>query len=167
MLVRSPLLTNYGWRELVSSGHLVCRCYDAFLWCHLCFVLLRFRLYAFIETAAHRSIVLRHAGAPIATRVSLFFIPFVCLEMMLLFPSNFFVVPLPFSLCILESTSSVFPFRTVFFYLVTTSWIFDIISAYVRIHQSIIINTCTTVVNCCCRTTMYQVQIIPQLVQIV
>ena len=33
------------------------------------FVLLRFHLYAFVEAAALRSIVLRYAGAPIATRV--------------------------------------------------------------------------------------------------
>ena len=41
----------------------------------------------------------------------------------LYFPSIF--VPFPFSLC-MESTSYVFPFRMVFFYLVTTGWIFDI-----------------------------------------
>ena len=51
------------------------------------FVLLRFRLHAFIEAAALRSIVLRYAGAPIATRVS-FFSPFVLLEMAF-FPSIF------------------------------------------------------------------------------
>ena len=45
----------------------------------LCFV---FRLYAFVEAAALRSIVLRYAGAPIATRVSF------CFEMSL-FPSIF------------------------------------------------------------------------------
>ena len=55
-------------------------------WCFLCFVLLRFRLYAFVEAAALRSIVLRYAGAPIATRVSFF--PFVYLDMSL-FPSIF------------------------------------------------------------------------------
>ena len=70
VLVRSPLLTDHKWRNLVSSGRLVCRCHDVFLWCYLCFVLLRFRLYAFVEAAALRSIVLRYAGAPIATRVS-------------------------------------------------------------------------------------------------
>ena len=88
----------------------------------LCFV---FRLYAFLEAAALRSIVLRYAGgAPIATRVSFFF-PFVYLEMSL-FPSIF--VPFPFSLCI-ESTSYVLSFRImVFFYLVSTGWIFDIVS---------------------------------------
>ena len=49
-----------------------------------------FRLYAFVEAAALRSIVLRYAGVPIATRVSLFlsfsFLFFVYLEMSL-FPS--------------------------------------------------------------------------------
>ena len=41
------------------------------LFCYalLCFV---FRLHAFVEAAALRSIVLRYAGAPIATRVFLF-----------------------------------------------------------------------------------------------
>ena len=40
----------------------------------------------------------------------------------------------------MESTWYVFPFRMVFFYLVTTGWIFDI-SLYVRIqsNQSIVI----------------------------
>ena len=42
-----------------------------------CFVLLRFRLYAFVEAAALRSIVFRCAGAPIAARVS--FLLFFCL----------------------------------------------------------------------------------------
>ena len=51
------------------------------------FVLFRFRLYAFIEAAALRSIVPRYAGAVTATRVSSFF-PFVSLEMMP-FPSTF------------------------------------------------------------------------------
>ena len=48
-----------------------------------CFVLLRFRLYAFVEAATLRSIVLRYAGAPIATRVFFFFYE------MSLFPSIF------------------------------------------------------------------------------
>ena len=43
----------------------------------------RFHLYAFAEAAALRSIVLRYAGAPIATRVSLLFLE------MSLFPSIF------------------------------------------------------------------------------
>ena len=89
VLVRSPLLTSHKWRELVSSGRLVCRCHDVFLWCYICFVLLRFRLYAFfVEAAALYSIVLWYAGAPIATRVSFFF-PFVYLEKMSPFPSMF------------------------------------------------------------------------------
>ena len=46
-----------------------------------------FRLYAVVEAAALRSIVLRYAGAPVAPRVPFFF-PFVYLEMSL-FPSMF------------------------------------------------------------------------------
>ena len=73
VLVRSPLLTSRKSRELVSSWCLVCRCHAIFLWCYVCFVLHRFRIYAFVEAAAVRSIVLRYAGAPIATRVFSFF----------------------------------------------------------------------------------------------
>ena len=48
-----------------------------------CFALLRFFVfYAFVKAAALRSIVLRYAGAPIATRVTFFF-------EMSLFPSIF------------------------------------------------------------------------------
>ena len=49
VLVRSPLLTSHKWREHVPSGRLVCRCHDVILWWYVCFVLLRFRLYAFVE----------------------------------------------------------------------------------------------------------------------
>ena len=72
VLVRSLLLTSHKWRELVPSGRLVCRCHDVFLWFYVCFVLIRFRLYDFVEAAAFRLIVLRYAGAPIATRVFFF-----------------------------------------------------------------------------------------------
>ena len=126
MLVRSPSLTNnsHKWRELVSSGRLVCRCHDVFLSCYVCSVLLCFvfRLHAFVEAAALRSIALRYAGAPIATRVYfiLFYFPFIYLEM-----SLFRVFSCPPSFC-MESTSYVLSFRMVFFYLVTTGWIFDI-----------------------------------------
>ena len=81
VLVRSPLLTSHKWRELVSPGRLVCRYHDVFIWCYLCLVLLLFRLYAFVEAAALRSIVLRYAGASIATRVPFFFfllLIFIC-----------------------------------------------------------------------------------------
>ena len=71
-------MTSHKWGELVSSGRLVCRCHDVFLWCYVCFVLLRFRVYAFVEAAALRSIVLRYTHAPIATRVS-FFLSFLLL----------------------------------------------------------------------------------------
>ena len=62
MLVRTLfLLTRHKWRELVYSGLLVCRCRVVFLWCYVCFVLLRFRLYAFTEEApALRAIFLRY-----------------------------------------------------------------------------------------------------------
>ena len=53
------------------------------------FVLLRLRLYAFVEAADLLSIVLRYAGAPIATRVSSFFIFVYYLEMSL-FPRILF-----------------------------------------------------------------------------
>ena len=113
------LLTGHKWRKLVPSGRLVCRCHDVFLWCYVCFVLLRSRLHAFVEAAALRSIFLRYAGAPIATCVFLFFwrcrfFRFFCL----------FFVPFPLSLC-MEGTSYVLSFLMVFFYLVTTGWIFD------------------------------------------
>ena len=39
--------------------------------------------------------------------------------------SKYFFVPLPFSFC-MESTSYVFSFRMVVFYVVSTGWIFDI-----------------------------------------
>ena len=54
----------------------------------------------------------------------LFFLLFFFSLRMTFFPSIF--VSLPFSLLCIESTSYVFPFRMVFFYLVTTDWIFDI-----------------------------------------
>ena len=111
MLVRSPLLTSHKWPELVYSGRLVCRCHDVFISCLLpFFVLLRFRLYAFVEAAALRSIVLRYAGAPIATRVSFFF-PFVYLEVSLS-PSSFYIISV-FSLYGTESTSYVLSSRMV------------------------------------------------------
>ena len=101
-LVRSPLLNSHMWRELVSSERWVCRWHDVFLWCYVCFVLLRFRLYAFVEAAALRSIILRCAGPPIVTRDSFFLFPF-CFFGDVAF-SEYFFVPLPFSLC-MESTS--------------------------------------------------------------
>ena len=59
----------------------------------------RFRLHVFVEAAALRSIVLRYAGAPIATRVSFFFFPFVYLDLeMSLSPSIFRIIIAVFSL---------------------------------------------------------------------
>ena len=92
-----------------------------------CFV---FRLYAFVEAAALRSILLRYTGAPIATRVSFF----LCYWQISLFP--IFFVSFSLSLCT-ESTSYVLSFRLVFFYLVTTGWIFYISSCENSINRSI------------------------------
>ena len=106
-----------------------CRCRDVFLWCYACFVLLRFRLYAFIEAAALRFIVLRYAGALLATRVSFFF-HFLYLEMSL-FPSIFCTIAV-FSL---HGEYVVRSFLLdAFFYLVTTGWVFT--STYVKIQSN-------------------------------
>ena len=103
----------------MTSGRLVCICHDVFLWCYVCFILLRFRLlYAFVKAAALRSTILRYAGAPIATRVSFSFFGDVAFSKYFLYHFRF--------LFVWEYTSYVLSFRTVFFYLVTTDWIFDI-----------------------------------------
>ena len=75
VLVRSPFLTinSHKWRELVFSGRLICRCHDVFLWCYVCFVLLRCSS-LFVEAAALRPTVYRYTGTPIGTRVSFFFL---------------------------------------------------------------------------------------------
>ena len=66
---------------------------------------------------------MRYAGAPIATRVSFFLFPLIVVGDVAF--SRVLFVPLPFSLCI-KTTSYIFSFGMVFFYLVTTGWIFDI-----------------------------------------
>ena len=78
----------------------------------LCFV---FRIYAFVEAVALRSVVLQYAGAPIATRVSFFFFffffgdfSFFSLEMSL-FPS-FFLYLSAFSLYGEYVVRSFFPY---------------------------------------------------------
>ena len=121
MLVCSPLLTSHKWREPLSSGRLVCRCHDVFLWCYLCFILLRFRLYAFVEAAALRSIVLRYAGAPIATRVSfVFFLLFNWRDAAL---SEYFLYHCRF-LFVRRVRRTFFPSGWSFSTFVTTGWIF-------------------------------------------
>ena len=130
MLVRSPRLTSNKSRDLVSSGRLVCRCHVVVLWGYVCFVLFRFRLFAFTEAAALRSIVLRCARASIATRsylttvcillcfrlffylVFLFFFGFVAFSEYFLYHQRFLFV---WRVC-----RTFFFFRVVFFYLVTT-----------------------------------------------
>ena len=120
------------WRELVPSWRLVCRCHGVFLWCYVCFVLLRFRLHAFAEAAALRSIVLRYAGAPIATRFFFFFGDVAFSDYYFLYQFRFLFVWrvrrtfFPSELCFL------------FFCLVTMGWIFDISSCENSINQSFI-----------------------------
>ena len=99
----------------------------------LCFV---FRRYVFVETAALSSIVLRYAGASVATRAPFFF-SFIYLEMSL-FPSIFCTVS-AFSLY--GEYAYVLSFRMVFFYLVTKGCIFDISLCDNSINQSIIIKS--------------------------
>ena len=96
-----------------------------------------FCLYAIVEAAALRSIVLRYAGVPIATSVSffLFFSYFVYLEMSF-FPSIF--VPFPLSLCMdYRVRRTFFPSGWCFSYLVTRGWIFYISLCENSINQSI------------------------------
>ena len=109
----------------MPSGRLVCRCHDVFLWCYVCFVLLRFRLYAFVEAAALRSIVLRYASAPIATRVSFYFFGDFA------FSENVFCTISAFSLYG-EYVVRSFLLNGVF-YLGTRGWILT--STYVRIES--------------------------------
>ena len=79
------------------------------------FVLIRLRLYIFVEAAALRLIVLRFTGDPIATRVCVCGPVCVCFFLFIgrcRFFQNFFV-PLPLSLC-MENTSYVIFFQMVF-----------------------------------------------------
>ena len=130
MLVRLPLLTSHKWRELVPSGRLVCRYHYVFLWYYVCFVLLRFRLHVFVEAAGLRVIALRYAGAPIATRVYFSFFGDNAF-------SEYFLYHFRFLFVYREYVVRSF-FRMVFFYLVTTAWIFDISLYENSINKSII-----------------------------
>ena len=116
--------TRHKWRELVSSGRLVCRrCHAVFslvlrLFCFASF----FR--AFVEAAALRSNVLRYAGVPIAiTCFSLFLFFFICRFFRVLFLYHFrFLSVWQYY----RVRRTFFPSGWYFFYLVTTGWIFDI-----------------------------------------
>ena len=90
-----------------------------------CFVLFRFRLYAFVEAAALGSSTCMRPDShtQIPKQLSESFSSIFSREMSL-FPS-IFCTALSFSLC-MESTSYVLSFRMVFFYLETTGWIFDV-----------------------------------------
>ena len=91
----------------------------------------------FVEAAGLRSIVLRAAGAPIASCVCVCVFFFRCRFF------RVFFVPFPHSLrcccCILvwRVRRTFFPSGWCFFYLVTTGWIFDISLCENSINQSI------------------------------
>ena len=148
MLVRSPLLTSYKWHELVFAGRLVCRCHGVFFsgvaFVLVCFV---FRLEAFVEAAALRSIVLQYAGVPIATGVSLSFL-FAYLEIDDAFSEySIFLYYFRF-LFVWRVRRTSFPSGWCFFYLVTTGWIFNISLCENSIKQIKAKNT-TSSWHCC------------------
>ena len=105
VLVRSSKLIVHKKRELVSSGRFLdCRWRVVFIWRYYVYFGL-FHLFAFIEAAGLRSIVLRYTCAPTATHsepitlhVLFCFVSFLFLERRR-FVSEYFA-PLPFHLCI-------------------------------------------------------------------
>ena len=111
------------WRELVSSGRFICRCHGVFIWSYVYFVLLRFRLYAFVEATAlsfNRPSIRRRSDSHMCF---FFFFLVVYLEMSL-FPSIFCTIS-AFSLY-RRVRRTFFLSGWCFFYFVTTGWIFYI-----------------------------------------
>ena len=105
VLVRSPMLTSHKWREHVCilrafGLQMPWRFFSGVTFVLFCFVFCLYHIYAVVEAGARRSIVLRYAGVPIATRVSFFF---VYLEMSL------FRVFFPLSLCHRRVRRAFFP----------------------------------------------------------
>ena len=111
-----PLVVKNRYEGQRVTSDLLLRCLFCFF-ALLCFV---FRLlYAFVEAAALRSLVLRYTGAPIATRVSYFFpIGDVAFSEYFLYHFRFL------SVWIVRRTF--FPSVWCFSYLVTSGWIFYI-----------------------------------------
>ena len=154
ILIFPVQLTTSGWRELVPSGPSVCRCHvlsffgvTLVLFCFVFVFLLSLKPLPFVQMF----FVLRYSCAPTATRSYLtivcvffcfcfyfFFFLWRCrfFRILLLYPTLLFSL-----INSMESTSYVFPFRMVFFYLVTTGWIFhiSIIICGNSFNQSIII----------------------------
>ena len=91
--------------------HIPWRFFSGVTFVLFCFV---FRLYAFVEAAALRVIVLQYAGVPIATLVSFFLFFFLYFFLFIWRRCRFVRVFFPLSLC-MESTSYVLSFRMVFF----------------------------------------------------
>ena len=145
MLVHSPYLTIIATRRTRILRAFGCRRHVVFLWCYICFVLFRFRLFSFTEVATVRTIALRYACAPTSTRsyltivcmiFSFFFILLFSflwsrLFRVFLYHNNRFLV-----VCRLRRTCS--PSGWCFFYLVTTGWIF-----YIRLCENSINHSST------------------------
>ena len=71
---RAGSLVKVDWpqqvaRTCILRKFLVCKCRVVFLWRYVCLVLFRFRIFAVIEAAALRPIVLQYACAPTVTRI--------------------------------------------------------------------------------------------------
>ena len=109
---------SHKWRELVSSGRLVCKCHD------VTFVLFCFDFVIMISLkprpSFNRPSICRRPDSHTCFFLS-FFHFFIWRRRFF----RVFFVPFPLSLC-MESTSYVLSFQMVFFYLVTTGWILDI-----------------------------------------
>ena len=83
VLVRSPMLTSHKWREHVCilrafGLQMPWRFFSGVTFVLFCFVFCLYHIYAVVEAGARRSIVLRYAGVPIATRVSFFLFIWRC-----------------------------------------------------------------------------------------
>ena len=135
--METPLISSFS--VLCFRHRLICLpfpmvWYTLFVLVLLCFV---FRLYALVKVAALRSIVLRYAGAPTATRVSFFLSFFRLFIWRCRFFRVFFDTISAFYLY--GEYVYVLFFRMVFFlsYLVTTGWIFDVIVCDNSINQNV------------------------------
>ena len=124
------LLTSHKWRKLVSSGRLFCRCHDLSLALPLplfCFVLV------FMLLLKPRPFVQSFFDIQAPRKPHVFFGGFFLLFIWRCRFSEYFLYHRRFIYLCMESTSYVFPFRMVFFYLVTTDWIS---SCEISINQS-------------------------------
>ena len=119
------MLASHKWRELVSSGRLVCRCHDVFLWCYVCFCFASFSSLCFLRGSRGFSF---NRPPSICRRPDSHTCFFVSYLEMSLFPSIFCTIAaFPLNAFEWSVRRTFFPSECwmVFFYLVTTGWIFD------------------------------------------